>query len=128
MAAVEQLDQPAPLAHAEPRRARQGLRGDRPRAFAGVDAAGDRQAVGAESIDRIGLELDVGIDPEGLLEAGGQRLGGHFAAADVDGRIPADPPDLVAAALEFDQPLLARGHDVRGKGNEDDAAAAVQVR
>ena len=53
------------------------------------------------------------------------RLGGHCAASDVDVRVAADSPDLIATALQLDQPLLAHGRDVRGEGYEDDAAAGV---
>ena len=84
--------------------------------------------MGADAIDRLGREANVRIDPAGLLETGGQGLGGHFAAAHVDGRISARAPDFVAAALEFDQPLLARRRDVRREGNEDDATGATLIR
>ena len=67
------------------------------------------------------MELDVGVDPEGLFEAGRQGVAGQLVAALVDGRIAAHPPKLVAAALEFNETLLAGRRDVRGERHEDDA-------
>ena len=96
-----------------------------PGALAGVNAAGDRQVIGAQALDGIGMELDIGVDPEGFFEAGGQGIGGHLVAALVDGRIAAHPPHLVAAALEFDQPSLAGGRNVGGKRHENDATARI---
>ncbi len=153
-AGVEDLDKAAARADDELGRAGEGLAADCPRALAGDDAAGDRQAVGADAVDGVWLELDVRIDPESLLKslslrergrgrgrvslrerrgtraAGrgeGQGLGGQLATGQVDGRRAAHPPDLVAASLKLDQPLLASGRDVRCERNEDSAAARVEV-
>ena len=50
-----------------------------------------------------------------------------LVAALVDGRIAANPPHLVAPALEFDQPPLAPRRNVRGKRHENHARAGVHA-
>ncbi len=68
------------------------------------------------------MEVNIGVDPEGFFEAGRQGVGGHLVAALVDVRIAAHPRHLVAAALEFNEALLAGRRNVRRKRHEHDTA------
>ena len=122
---IQDLAQPAALAAAQPGRAGQGLAGQGARALAGVNAAADRQAVGPQALDGVGMELDVGVDPEGFFVAVGQGVGDDLAAADVDLGIAAHPPHGIAAALEFDQALFASRRHVRGEGHQNHAPPRV---
>ncbi len=87
---VQDLAQPAALADAQLGRAGQGLAGQGPDAFAGVQAAADRQAVGPQPLDGVGMELDVGVASL-LFQAGPEGVGGSGSVLSPSAGFPSSP-------------------------------------
>ncbi len=71
------------------------------------------------------MERRVGVDPHRLLVTVKQGVGAHLISALVDGRISADSPHLVAAALQLPQRALAARQNVAGERHQDHAAAGI---
>lgn len=90
-----------------------------------IDPDHDWVRVRAELVHGIRVEADVGVNPQRLLEAVQQGVGGDHVAALVDGGEAADPPDLVSAVLKFLQSVVAFLVDEARKRHEDRALAGV---
>jgi hypothetical protein len=99
--------------------------GELPRPHLRVQAADERLAVGAEVLNVVGVEHDIGIDPDQFVEAVGEGVGGHLVAGGIDGRVAADAADCASAALQFVQGVVAGRLKVRVQRHEEDGADGV---
>lgn len=77
--------------------------------------------MGAEPIDRVGLEADVRVDPHDFLEPFGERIRRHLATPLIDGGVARHTTHHVSASLEDREPALALRLDVTTDRNQYDA-------
>lgn len=118
---VGDVREPAPTAKDDRGRAGADVAGEARLALLGVDPASDRQAMIAELVHRIGMEADVGIDPERLLKTFHERIGRELVAtmgrgyvdsvADFQGKkwggVDIKPGDITARGLDLAVPAGA---------------------
>ena len=97
---VEDLDEPSAFPQGDRFLTGQELGGPLSLELLGVEAADDRQAVRPNTLHRLGLEGDVGVDPISFSQAVGDRFGRKPVVRDVDlarsrrdgGRYSFEPP------------------------------------
>ena len=77
-------------------------------------------------VHRVGVELDVRIDPHRLVEAVDQGVGGHLVAALIDGCVAAHAPHRIAAPLQLLQGALTAGVDEARERDENHALTGVE--
>ncbi len=125
---VENFVESGSFAHAKVGGAGKRLAGKGTGIFSGVNATHDRKVVGAEAVDGIGMEIDIGIDPERFLEACGKGIGSHLVAAEVNVRVSADSLHAIAPPLKSMERHFALRCDVGCEGDEDDATSRIHRR
>lgn len=94
-------------------------------ALLGVEAAGERAVVGAEARHVGGVERDVRVDPEELVEPVGEGVGRELAPLEIDARARGSAADDVALLFEAPERALALDLDVPAVGHEHDAAGRI---
>src|SRR6185312_15081586 len=117
--AVANLGEAAILAESNALGAGKEFTGELTRSLLGIEAAGEGAVVLAESLDIIGIEHDIGIDPHQFGEPFGNGIGSHLIACGVDRGVAAHSPDGMPAPLQLAQGFFATRIDGRPNGYEN---------
>jgi hypothetical protein len=123
-ARIEHLRQSSLGAKDQSIRARQHVTRQRAHSFPRVNPANNSRRAGmrAQPFDGLGLERSIRVDPQRLVEALGQRGGGHVVARLVDRGVAIHATHRVAAVRQLHKRRLARRLDVRGDGDKNNTS------